>query len=185
MEGLLLTGMAAGALLAAATSLLMITSREALQSILFWLLGSLTAARWHDVGLLAPYAGIGLLAALALARDMDALLWGEDASRSLGVHVLRTRRLLLLVASLLAAASVAVAGIVGFVGLMVPHLARFVVGSSHRRVLPLAFVIGGLLLLWADIVARCVWAPAELPLGAITAVLGAPFLIYLCNRRRA
>jgi iron complex transport system permease protein len=121
---------------------------------------------------------------LFLARDLDLLLWGDVAGASLGVPVERTRTVLLITASLMTASGVAVTGVIGFVGLMVPHIARFLVGALHRRLLVVAALLGGLLLLWADVLARTVWAPTELPLGAITAIVGAPFLVYLCTRSR-
>ncbi|MBM3317909.1 MAG: iron ABC transporter permease [Candidatus Eisenbacteria bacterium] len=181
-EGLLLSGLAASAAISAVVALLLVTSQRAVQQVLFWLLGSLAAARWDHVLIVLPYALIGLVVVCLLARDLDLLLWGDATGAALGAHVARTRALLLGAASLMAAAVVAVSGVVGFVGLMVPHAARFLVGTGHRRLLPSAFLLGGLLLLWADILARTLRSPTELPLGAITAIIGAPFLVYLCAR---
>jgi iron complex transport system permease protein len=182
-ETLLLTGIAIGSILSAATSLIMVTSQELLQSVLFWLLGSLASARWIHVGWVLPFFILGAVPALLLGRDLNALLWGDDVARSLGVSVRRVRLLILACGTLLASAAVAVSGIIGFLGLMVPHIARFIVGSSHNRVLPLSFIFGAVLLVGSDLVARKLWAPTELPIGAITAILGAPFLAYLANRR--
>jgi len=98
------------------------------------------------------------------------------------VNVERSRFVLLILAAMMTAAAVSVSGVIGFVGLMVPHIARFLVGVMHRTLIPAAAILGGILLLWADILARTVWAPTELPLGAITAIVGAPFLVYLCTR---
>jgi iron complex transport system permease protein len=180
--GLLLSGIAVASAVSAIVALLMITSERSIQQVLFWLLGSLSAARWEHVASVAPYAAAGGIATLVLARDLDLLLWGDVTSAALGVHVERSRTLLLVAATLLAAAAVAVAGVIGFVGLMVPHLARAWVGTGHRRLLPASGLLGGLLLLWADVLARTLGAPTELPLGAITAIVGAPFLVYLCTR---
>ncbi|MBD3334066.1 MAG: iron chelate uptake ABC transporter family permease subunit [Candidatus Eisenbacteria bacterium] len=183
VESLLLTGIAVGAVLSAAASLVMVTSQESLQSILFWLLGSLASARWLHVGWILPFFLLGAIPALLLSRDLDALAWGDEVAHSLGVSVGRVRGAVLVCATLLASAAVAVAGIIGFLGLMIPHIARFLVGSRHALVLPLSGLLGAILLLGADLAARSLWAPTELPIGAITAVLGAPFLAYLCNRR--
>jgi iron complex transport system permease protein len=182
-ETLLLTGIAVGAVFSAVTSLLMVTSQQDLQRVLFWLLGSFGSARWLHVGWMLPFFVLGILPVLLLGRHLDVLAWGDEVALSLGVSVGRVRALLLAGATLLASASVAVAGLIGFLGLMVPHVARLLVGPGHRRMLPLAALLGAGLLLAADMVARAAWAPTELPIGAITAILGAPFLAYLCNRR--
>ncbi len=184
-EGLLLSGIALAAAISAVVSLLLVMSRNAIQQVLFWLMGSLASARWDHVEVVLPYAILGLAVTWYLARDLDLLLWGDTTGASLGVNVERSRTILLAAASLMTAAAVAVCGIVGFVGLLVPHIARFLVGPVHRRLLPAAALLGGVLLLWADVVARTVWAPVELPLGAITAIVGAPFLVYLVVRRQA
>jgi len=180
--GLLLSGIAVASAISAVVALLMITSERSIQQVLFWLLGSLSAARWEHLAVVAPYAAAGLAITVLLARDLDLLLWGDVTSAALGVRVERSRTLLLGAATLMAAAAVAVAGVLGFVGLMVPHLARSWFGTGHRRLIPAAGLLGGLLLLWADVLARTLGAPTELPLGAITAIVGAPFLVYLSAR---
>jgi iron complex transport system permease protein len=184
-EGLLLTGIALAAAISAVVSLMLVVSRNAIHQILFWLMGSLASARWDHVEIVLPYVLLGLAAAWYLARDLGLLLWGDTTGAALGVNVERSRTILLVAASLMTAAAVAVCGIVGFVGLLVPHIARFLVGPVHRRLLPAAALAGGALLLWADVLARTLWAPVELPLGAITAVVGAPFLVYLVVRRQS
>jgi len=182
-EGLLLSGIATASAVSAIVALVIIVGGRPLQQVLFWLLGSVSTASWTEVRVLAVYGLAGLLGAVFLARDLDLLMWGETTSSALGLEVPRSRLYVLAVASLLAAAAVSVAGIVGFVGLMVPHGARVIAGSLHRRLLPFCAALGGLVLLWADVAARCVAAPAELPLGAITAIVGAPFLVYLSRGR--
>jgi iron complex transport system permease protein len=181
-DGLLLTGIAMAGAVSALVALLMVVSRRSVHQIIFWLLGSLAAARWEHLEMLLPYAVLGMIVALVLARDMDLLLWGDVTGAALGVQVERTRTLLLVASSLMTAAAVAVSGVIGFVGLMVPHIGRFLVGAMHRRLIAASALLGGLLLLWADCLARTLWAPTELPLGAITAIVGAPFLVYLCTR---
>jgi cobalamin transport system permease protein len=181
-EGLLLTGIAIASAVSAIVSMLLIMSRDSINKVLFWLLGSFASARWDHVEILLPYAVIGLIITVYLSRDMDLLLWGDETGAALGVHIERSRTLLLITASLMTAAAVAVCGVIGFVGLMVPHIARFLVGPLHRTLVPASALLGALLLLWADVLARTAWAPTELPLGAITAIVGAPFLVYLCSR---
>ena len=183
-EGLLLTGIAISAAITSVVAVMILMSRDGMERVLFWLLGSLASARWDHVRILLPYAVVGLAGVWILARDLDALLWGDDTSAAVGVQVERSRALLLAAASLMTAAAVAVSGVIGFVGLMVPHIARFLVGSAHRPLLPLTALLGALLLVWADVLARTLWSPIELPLGAITALVGAPFLVYLCTRQR-
>ncbi len=181
---LLITGIAISSAVSAVVALLLVTSEKSVQDVLFWLLGSLSTARWTHVAIVAPYAIVGLAASIALARDLDLLLWGDITGAALGVRIGRTRGILLAAASLMTAACVAVCGILGFVGIMVPHLARGLTGSAHRRLIPAAMLLGGLLLVWADVLARTLRAPTELPLGAITAIVGAPFLVYLCGSGR-
>lgn len=183
VETLLLTGIALGSILSAATSVLLVTRHEPLQAVLVWLLGSLASARWDHVLWILPFFVTGTVLALLSARSLNVLVWGDDVARSLGVSVRAVRAVVLLSATLLAASAVSVSGIIGFLGLMVPHIARFMTGGSHGRVLPLSLAIGGGILLASDLAARTLWAPTELPIGAITAILGAPFLAYLSNRK--
>jgi iron complex transport system permease protein len=148
------------------------------------MLGSFVASDWPKVWMVMISLGIGGLGSMVLSRDLNLLLWGDETAASLGSPVGRVRGWVLILSSLLAAASVAACGVVGFVGLMVPHLARAVLDTvDHRFVLPGSALIGALLLMAADAFARTVWAPAELPVGAITSALGAPFLIWLVVRR--
>lgn len=179
---LLLTGIAVGSLVSAVTSFLMLVMEQDLRGVLFWLLGGLSGRGWPQVWVILPQAVVGLTAALMLARPLNTLLLGEDVAASLGLNVQGMRRLLLALASLMAAGAVAVGGIIAFVGLIVPHLARLVVGPDHRRLLPLTALSGALLLLLSDLVARTLVAPAELPLGIITSALGCPFFLYLLHR---
>ncbi len=165
---LLLTGIAVGSLISAITSFLMLMMEEDLRGVLYWLLGGLSGRGWSQVWLILPQATVGLAAALMLARPLNTLLLGDEVAASLGLNVQGVRRGLLALASLLAAGAVAVGGIIAFVGLVVPHLARLMVGPDHRRLLPLTALSGALLLLLSDLAARTIVAPGELTLGIIT-----------------
>lgn len=182
---LLLAGVAVGYALSAATSFLIFAaqSAEGSRSVMFWLLGSLGLAAWDGPLALAAAAtagGIGMLC--LLARRLDALALGDDTALSLGFDPTRLRVIVLLVTSLLVGAAVATAGSIGFVGLVVPHLARRLVGARHAAVLPVSALLGALLLVVADIAARMVLAPQEVPIGVITALTGTPALIILIHR---
>jgi iron complex transport system permease protein len=181
---LLLAGVTIGYVLSAATSFLIFASDtpEGARAVLFWLLGSLSLARWSSVGI-AIVIVIAALAALVLwARRFDALAVGDDTARALGVSPVRFRVQALAVVSLAVGAVVAVSGGIGFVGLIVPHVARLCVGGAHRRVYPVAALIGAVFLVWADVCARIAFAPRELPLGVVTAVVGTPLLVILIRR---
>ncbi len=182
---LLLSGVAVGYALTALTNLLIFSSdsAEGSRSVMFWMLGSLALARWNaflGVALIAVIAGTAVL--LAGARMLDALSAGDEIAHGLGIHPDRARVGFLLVVSLCTAAAVAGAGSIGFVGLVIPHLARRLVGARHRVLIPAAALLGGLFLLWADAVARVVMQPRELPIGVLTAAIGAPFLLILVRR---
>ena len=182
---LLLSGVAVGYALTAVTNLLIFSSdsAEGSRSVMFWMLGSLSLARWNAFLLIALLAaGIGLLVMLAGARVLDALSAGDEIAHGLGISPDRARVGFLLVVSLCTAAAVAGAGAIGFVGLVIPHLARRLVGARHRVLIPAAALLGSLFLLWADAFARIVMQPRELPIGVITAAIGAPFLLILVRR---
>lgn len=182
---LLLAGIAISALGGALTGWLIFAATDAqLRLITFWSLGSLGDATWRALGATAPFFAAPLLAAPALARALDAMLLGEAAAAHLGFPVERTRRMALVLAALAVGASVALCGAVGFVGLVAPHLARALVGSLHRHVLPASALIGAALVPLADLGARTLAAPAELPLGVMTASFGAPFFLALLARSR-
>jgi iron complex transport system permease protein len=183
---LLLTGIAIGGLMQAVTSFLLLRQgSNELRMVMSWLMGSLDGRQWgHVLGLL-PYIVVGLVMVLILQRDLNVLALGDETAHHLGVNIERTKFLLLLVASLLAAAAVAVSGIIAFVGLIIPHLMRLIVGPNHRVLLPACLLAGGLLLVWADVIARSLLPGSELPIGIVTSVLGSPFFLYLLNRRES
>ncbi|RZS36783.1 iron complex transport system permease protein [Herbihabitans rhizosphaerae] len=182
---LVLTGSAMGYAFAAVTTVVIFLAPhgEAARAVLFWLLGGLGAATWTAL----PLASIVVLAGLAylrlIARSLNALSTGDETARTLGVDPDVLRRRLFVVSSVLTGALVAVSGAVGFVGLVVPHLVRMVVGADHRRVLTVAPLAGAVFLIWADLAARTIVAPQELPLGVITAAVGVPCFVFLMRSR--
>jgi iron complex transport system permease protein len=182
---LLMAGVVVGAFANAAIMVLLATApAEAARGALWWMMGSLGSAQWDDVLRLAVVLAVGGGALLHWARDLDALALGPDAAAALGVSPERASMRFYLAASLLAAATVAAAGLVGFVGLLVPHVARALVGTGHRAVLATSAIAGSALVVGADLAARTARAPAELPLGAVTAVVGVPFFLVLLRRMR-
>lgn len=183
IETLLLTGIAAGALASALTSFLLFMRSDSFDQAVFWLLGSFQLAGWSQVWTLAPYFVVGLGVSIWLAKDMNLLAMGDETAQALGSPVRRVRKALLAVASLLAALSVSVSGIIGFVGLVVPHWIRLLIGPDHRRLFPFAALAGGTFLVYCDLLARTL-LPSELPIGVITAAVGAPFFLYLLHQKR-
>ncbi len=165
-------------------SFLMVATESDLHTVVVWLMGGLTTATWTKVYITLPVVGAGFVYMMLMSRRMNLLLMGEERARELGVDSQRTRRNLMIVAALTTAAAVAFSGLIGFIGLMVPHIMRLLVGPDHRRLLPAAALFGALLLLAADTVARTVLAPAEIPVGIITAATGGPFFLYLLRVRK-
>lgn len=182
---LVLAGLAVGYALSAVTNLVVVLSdnRDAIRAITFWMLGSLGQASWTDLPLvaLALLTTVGILT--VWGRRLDAIGLGDDVARSLGSDPDRLRRNVAIVTAVAIAAAVAVSGSIGFVGLVVPHLARGLVGATHRLLVPTSALLGGLLLVAADTLARTVLAPREIPLGILTALLGTPLLLLLIARR--
>lgn len=181
---LLLTGIAIGSLAASVTSFFLVMGGEDQRTILFWLMGSFSASRWDHILMMLPYVVLGFGVILVFSRDLNVLLLGDEQAAHLGVNVERVKLVLLIASSCLAASAVAVSGVIGFVGLIVPHLVRLIVGPDYRVLTPLSAVTGGLLLIMADTLARTLMAPAEMPMGIITTVLGGPFFLYLLHRQR-
>ena len=180
---MLLAGVAVGAFAAAVTTAIVsLAEASQLRNAFLWLWGGLSGASWQTVAVLAVYAPVPLAVLAAAARPLDLLALGEEPAGYLGADVERVKRRVYLAASLLTAAAVAVSGVIGFVGLLVPHLARLVWGHRHRALLPAAFVGGGTLLTLADTLARTVVAPRELPVGIVTALVGVPVFALLLRR---
>lgn len=182
---LLLSGVALSSFLSALVSLVVVFSRNQVHEIIYWLMGSLSGRGWVHLGVALPYLGLGAAVLLYHARDLNALLMGEEEAAHLGVAVDRVKRTILVAASLLTAAAVATCGTIGFVGLIIPHIIRLVVGPDHRSLLPVSAVAGAILLVLADLAARVVVSPAELPVGVVTAFIGGPFFLYLLKRSRS
>lgn len=178
-----LAGVAVAAIASALSTFLMLRGGQQVARVLAFLLGGYGGAGWGAVATVAPFALLGVGVLHLFARPLNLLLFDEDQARRLGVHVERVRLLVVLAATLATAAAVAFAGLIGFVGLIVPHTVRLLIGADHRRVLPLATVGGAAFLVLADLLARTVIAPQELPLGVVTALAGAPFFLYLLRSR--
>ncbi len=181
LTSLLLTGYAVGSLLAAGLAMTMYLSGANLRQIFFYLLGGFEGSSWLQLGLTTPIILIATAAILVRARTLNGFLLGEEAAAHLGIDVRRERVILLGLASLITAAAVSISGLIGFVGLVVPHVVRLVVGPNARRVLPLSALIGASLLAAADLVARLA---GGIPVGVVTAIIGAPFFLILLRRAR-
>lgn len=182
-ETLILAGVALSAFCAAILSLIIIMTGS-LQSIYFWLLGSLASASWSNVFTVIPYALAGAGIAYFYSKELNALLLGEEMAITLGIDVEKTRFVLIGAASLMAAAAVSVSGLIGFVGLIIPHWIRLIIGPNHKVLVPISALSGMLLMVVADTISRTVLAPMEIPIGIIMALVGAPFFLYLLRRRR-
>jgi iron complex transport system permease protein len=180
---LALAGIAVTTILTAVTSGLLVTSAFSAQIGLRWLIGGLLGRNWQDFGLLWPYFVIGTGIALVMARQLNVIALGDELATSLGQRVERTRFFLSATAALLASAAVSIAGLVGFVGLIIPHLVRLGVGNDYRFILPASAIFGAVLIVIADTVARTAFDPQELPVGVLTAVIGGPVFIMLVRAR--
>ncbi|MEC9488101.1 MAG: iron chelate uptake ABC transporter family permease subunit [Halanaerobium sp.] len=184
MNIFLLTGIALGFFWNAAMSFLMVIKVRDLHRVIYWLMGSFGQAGWEKLPLLLPYLLIGLVLILWKLKDLNFLLLGEEDALSLGVDVERSKFVLLLGSSLITAAAVSVSGVIGFVGLIIPHISRLILGPDNRILLPAAAFTGGLFLVSCDTLARSLLSPVELPVGIITAFFGAPFFVYLLKRKK-
>lgn len=183
---LILAGVAIGAFFVAAqTFLLQQQNPQVLSEVYNWILGGLAAAGWSQVALVAPYVGAAMVTLFALRRLLDTLSVGDDEASSLGVRAERVRLLVIAAATLGTAAVVSVSGLIGFVGIIVPHTVRLTAGPSYQRVIPLSILYGAAFLILADLLARSVLAPGEIPLGVVTAFLGAPFFIIVLRQSRS
>lgn len=179
---LLLAGVAISYTLSAMTSFVMVFARESMASVVFWMMGGLSSASWGYLAVIAPMLAVGLIVPLFRARELNLMLLGDSRASELGVDVERFKRTVLAAGSLLTAAAVSVSGLIGFVGLMTPHAIRLVLGPDHRLLVPASVLAGATVMVLADLAARTVLAPVELPVGIVTALAGGPFFVWLLVR---
>jgi iron complex transport system permease protein len=182
-NNLILSGIIVAAILSAGISFLKFIANEQVSVIIFWLMGSFASKTWPQFALVSLFLFLGFLVAVFFARDLNLISMGDRAAISLGVDLKKVTLILLITGSLLAAVSVAVSGIIGFVGLLVPHMARFVTGPDNRKLLPVATLAGATLLLWADTITRAV-LPHEIPIGVLTALIGGPVFCWIFKKSR-
>lgn len=184
VTSLILAGVAVAAFLTAIQTFVQQRNAETLREVYDWILGRLATTGWDDFRMILPYMLVSGVGIFVHRRALDVMAVGDEEASSLGLEVGRTRLIVVASATLAAAAAVAVAGLIGFVGIIVPHAVRLVAGTSYRRVLPLSALLGGAFLVLADIVARSMLAPAEVPIGVVTAFLGAPFFVLVLRTSR-
>lgn len=184
METIILTGIIFSAFLGSVISLMISLSGEELRQIIGWLLGSVSMRGWPYVTMALPFMTIGFLLLWLNRRELNALVFGEERAMHLGVNVKRRKMMILTGGSILTGAAVSVSGTIGFVGLVVPHMTRMLWGSDHRHVLPLSFINGASLLIICDLVSRTIISPSELPIGVITAFIGAPVFAFIFWKQR-
>ncbi|MGY3186806.1 FecCD family ABC transporter permease [Lysinibacillus sp. TE18511] len=184
METLILTGIIFSSFLGSLISLMIALSGEELRQVMGWLLGSVSMRGWPFVQMIIPFVIIGSIMLWTQRRELNVLLYGEERAKHLGVHVKRSKYIILVGGSMLTGAAVAVSGTIGFVGLVVPHMTRMLWGSDHRHLLPLSFLNGATLLIICDLIARTIIMPRELPIGVITAFIGAPVFSYIFYKQR-
>ena len=184
VETLLLSGIAVAIFFSSLTSFLMYVAGENLHQIVFWIMGGLWARGWSHVMVAVVPISLGIIGIYAFARDLNVMQLGEESALTMGIEIELVKKILLALSALIAGVAVSVSGIIGFVGLIIPHIARIIVGPDHRILIPTSALAGAIFLIFADSVARTVISPAELPVGIITAFFGAPFFIYLLRKRK-
>lgn len=180
---LLLSGIAMSQFLTAILSTLMMINDRDLNKIIFWTMGSLSGKGWESIGTLLPYGILGMITLMYYASDMDILLLGDESAKNLGVEAGKVKKIILIVASIITALTVSIVGIIGFVGLIVPHIVRIFVGPKHIKLIPFSFIVGGVLMVVCDTIARSI-IPQEIPVGIVTSILGGPFFIYLLKKKK-
>ncbi|MFX0207356.1 MAG: FecCD family ABC transporter permease [Candidatus Hodarchaeota archaeon] len=182
-QTLLLSGIAVGSFMTAISSALIYFSGKHLSVIVFWLMGSLSGANWSNVTLIFVPIFLGSFSIFIFSRHLKTLLLGHETAHDLGINPERTQKIILLLCSFITGIAVAFSGIIGFVGLIIPHAVRLIIGSDYRYLLPASAISGAIFMIWADVVSRTVLSPTELPIGIITSLLGVPFFIYLLRNR--
>jgi iron complex transport system permease protein len=181
---LLLSGIAVSIFLSAIVAVLQVVAGERLHVIVFWLMGGFSYVEWKDIWAILPLICLGTAVIYFYARDLNIFALGEDTAQHLGVDVEKVKKLLLVFGSLVTAAAVSVSGLIGFIGLMIPHITRILIGPDHRILLPTSIIVGASFLVICDAVARVIVSPVELPVGVITALSGGPFFIYLLRKKK-
>jgi len=181
---LILAGVAIGSFLISLTSYITIISADKMPGILSWMMGKFSLASWEQVGLITPYLVIGLLIIFVFARPLNVMQLDEEQAEQLGINVERAKLILIAASTLITAAAVCFVGTIGFVGIIIPHAVRLVWGPDHRTLLPLSALSGAILLILADTASRTLISPSEIPVGVITAFLGAPFFLFLLRRKK-
>lgn len=184
LETLILSGVVVQAFFGSMVSFMVSLSKNTVNEIVFWMMGSLSMRGWNHSLIVLPYVILGAIVLISLSRELNLFALGERQAMHLGVNVQRTKLIVLIVSTLMTAAAVSVSGVIGFVGLVVPHLVRLVVGPDNRIVVPLSAVMGGVYVLGSDTIARLALSPKEIPLGVVTAFIGAPFFAYLLWKRK-
>ena len=180
----LLAGVAISFVLNAIMSFLMIMGTNDVHKILYWVLGSIAGRGWQEIKTMLPYFIIGLIPIIFYMKDLNIILLGEENAHYLGVDVEKVKKILIVSASLVTASVVSVSGSIGFIGLVIPHIARMLIGPDHRKLIPLAGFLGGIFLLVSDDLARSLLPPLEIPVGIITALAGGPYFIYLLRKNK-
>jgi len=181
---LLLAGVALSALISSINSFILIFRTQDLAKVIFWLMGGFTSASWQQFFMISPVIVLLLIASSFFMKDLNLISLSDERASQMGVETDRVKKVLLILASLIAAAAVSVSGIIGFVGLITPHIMRLLVGPDHKSLFPTAAVAGGIVLLFSDTIARTVLTPREIPVGIITSIIGVPFFIYLLLRSK-
>ncbi len=181
---LLLAGISINYLFSALISLLMILNRDGLESVYLWTLGTFSATSWNEVMLIILVVVIGSIILWMYSKELNIMLLGDDEASSLGIHVHRTKKIILCVSSLMVAVVVSASGIIGFVGLIIPHMVRILSGPDHKRLIPLSMIIGAIFMVICDTIARTIISPAELSVGIITSLFGVPFFLGLLYKSK-
>lgn len=181
---LLLAGISMNFLLSSLLSIIMVFNRQEVERIVFWTMGSVSSASYTQILVLLPFLFIGIFIILSFSKDLNIILTGDETAKSLGIEVETIKKILLITSSMIVAACVSVSGIIGFVGLIIPHIVRMLLGPDHRSLLPFSVVAGAAFMVISDTLARTLASPAEIPVGAITALFGAPYFIYLLIKNK-
>lgn len=181
---LLLSGIAINSMLMSLVSIIMIFNRNKVEDIVFWVMGSVASSDWKQVGFIFPIVVLGIIFIIAYSRDLNIMSTGEESARNLGVEVEKVKKLLILLCSLMVAACVSVSGVIGFVGLIIPHSIRLLAGADHRALLPFSAIGGAAFMVVCDTISRSIMPPMEIPVGAVTSIFGAPYFIYLLYKNK-